>query len=385
MAQTKDYYAVLGVSASATQDEIKKQYRRMAKQFHPDANSNDPKAAERFKEISEAYGVVGDAEKRKQYDDLRRLGAFGGFGGGYPGASRTGRPGPSPGGGASGGAGGAGGFNFQDIDIGGLGGFGDIFGSMFGGGASRGSNRPRGPEQGQTIEATLTVPFRTAALGGKVPIEVDVTEECATCRGNGAAPGATFRTCPECTGRGVISFGQGGFAVNRPCPMCLGRGQVPSERCPACSGAGELRNRKKVLITVPSGVDTGSKVRLKGQGARGTNGGPPGDLVITFDVEADRFFTREGLDVIATVPINIAQATLGSKINVRTIDGKKVALRIPPGTPSGKRFRVRGQGIGKDERRGDLIVEVTVSVPEQLTEEQERMMREFAAAGNLKF
>ena len=388
MAQTKDYYAVLGVSASASQDEIKKQYRRMAKQFHPDTNSNDPKAADRFKEISEAYGVIGDPEKRKQYDDMRRLGAFGGFGGGgFGGTPRSGRAGPAAGspGGSAGGPGAAGGFNFQDIDIGGLGGFGDIFGSMFGGGAARGASRPRGPEQGQTIEATLTVPFRTAALGGKVPIELDVTEECATCRGNGAAAGATLRTCPECTGRGVISFGQGGFAVNRPCPMCFGRGQVPSERCPTCSGAGEVRSRKKVLITVPPGVDTGSKVRLKGQGARGTNGGPPGDLVITFDVEADRFFKREGLDVIATVPINIAQATLGSKINVRTIDGKKVSLRIPAGTASGRRFRVRGQGIGKDERRGDLIVEVTVTVPEQLSEEQERMMREFAAAGNLKF
>jgi molecular chaperone DnaJ len=165
----------------------------------------------------------------------------------------------------------------------------------------------------------------------------------------------------------------------------MGRGQVPSERCAACNGAGDVRSRKKVLITVPSGVDTGSKVRLKGQGAKGANGGPPGDLVITFDVEEDRFFKREGLDVIATVPLNIAQATLGSSISVKTLDGRKVKLKIPPGTAAGKRFRVRGQGIAKDERRGDLIVEVTIAVPEKLSEEQERMMREFAEAGGLKY
>lgn len=379
MAQTRDYYGVLGVASTATQDEIKKAYRRLAKRYHPDANPNDPKAADRFKEISEAYQVVGDAEKRKQYDDMRRLGAFG-FGGGAP-AGGAGRRGPSPGG-ARPGPGpepGAGGFGF---DIGGLGGLGDLFSSMFGG--ARGG-RARGAEQGQTVETTLEVPFRVAALGGKIPVELEVTEECGTCGGNGAAPGATVKVCPECSGRGVISFGQGGFAVNRPCPMCMGRGQVPSERCPTCNGSGEVRARKKLMVQVPTGIDSGAKIRLKGQGGRGASGGAPGDLVITFQVQPDRFYKREGLDLIAELPLNIAQATLGSKVRVSTLDEKRVTIRIPPGTSAGKRFRIRGQGISRDERRGDLIVEVTIVAPEKLTEEQERLMREFAAAADLKF
>jgi len=387
VAQTKDFYAVLGVPASATADEIKKQYRKLAKKNHPDANQNDPKAAERFKEISEAYNVLGDAEKRKQYDEMRRLGAFGGFGtdGGFA-RSNGGRPRSGTSGRATGGAGPGSGPNvrFEDFDVGGLGGLGDLFSSMFGGGA-RGAGQPAGPERGQTVEATLEIPFRTAALGGKVPIQLEVNEECPTCHGSGGAPGATFKTCPECNGRGVVSFGQGGFAVTRPCPMCLGRGQVPSERCPTCHGVGEVRTKKTVLITVPPGADTGTRVRLRGQGGRGADGGEPGDLVITFQVQADRFYKRDELDLIATVPLNIAQATLGSKISVKTLSGKKVTIRIPAGTPSGKRFRVPGQGIEKDGKHGDLLVEVTINVPDKLTEEQERMMKEFAEAGGLKY
>ena len=383
MAQNKDFYAVLGISASASQDEIKKQYRKLAAKYHPDKNQSDPKSADRFKEISEAYQTLGDADKRKQYDQMRQLGAFGGFGGfgGRPGGAR-----PGASGGAPFGAGGAdsGSFRFEEFDIGGLGGLGDIFSSMFGGG-ERGQRRQRGPERGQDVEIALEVPFRTAALGGKVPIELEVNEECPTCHGTGGAPGSKMQICPECHGRGTISFGQGGFAVQRPCPMCLGRGQVPTERCPTCSGAGEIRSRKTVNITVPPGVDTGTKIRLKGQGGRGPSGGQPGDLLITFQVQADRFFKREGLDVIAPVPINIAQATLGSKISVKTLDGKKVNIRIPAGTANGKRFRVRGQGIEKDGQKGDLIVEAVVTVPDKLTEEQEKAMREFAEAGGLKY
>ena len=374
MAQTKDFYQVLGVSSTATQDEIKKQYRKLAKKYHPDTNPNDAKAAERFKEISEAYQTVGDAEKRKQYDQMRQLGAFGGgFGGGgrSPGARGA------PGGGFQSGT-----INIEDLDLGGLGGLGDLFGSMFGG---AGRARSRGPERGQDVETTLEVPFRTAALGGSVPVQLEVTEQCPTCNGSGGAPGATFSTCPECHGRGTVSFGQGGFAVQRPCPNCLGKGQVPSQRCPTCNGAGEVRTRKTVEIKVPPGADTGTRVRLRGQGGRGANGGPPGDIVITFAVQEDRFFKREGLDLVAPVKINIAQATLGSRVSVRTLDGKKVAIRIPPGTSSGKRFRVRGQGISRDGAQGDLIVEAEVTVPETLTPEQEKAMREFADAGGLKY
>ena len=377
MVTEERFYATLGVSSSASQDEIKKAYRKLAKKFHPDANANDAKAGERFKEISEANNVLSDPQKRKQYDEMRRLGAFdgGGFGGFGGGARSRG----------AGSRGGTQNINFEDFDIGGLGGLGDLFSSMFGGGETRQSARPRGPEKGQTIEANLDIPFRTAARGGKVPIELEVSEECSTCHGSGAAPGAQLKICPECNGRGVISFGQGGFAVNRPCPVCLGKGQVPTEPCPTCRGSGEVRARRKVLVNAPPGVDTGSKIRLKGQGGKGNANGPPGDLVITFNVLPDKFYKRDGLDVIATVPLNIAQATLGTKISVRTLDGKKVAIKIPPGTPSGKRFRVRGQGIQKGETKGDLIVEVSISVPEKLSEEQERMMKEFAESGGMKY
>jgi molecular chaperone DnaJ len=378
MAQ-QDYYAVLGVPASATQDEIKKQYRKLAAKHHPDKNPNDPKAADTFKAISEAYQTLGDAEKRKQYDQMRQLGAFGGFGGAPRGAGTRGAGGPPPGGPN---------VRFDDFDIGGLGGLGDIFSSMFGSGGARTGGagaRPRGPQRGQDVESTLEIPFRTAALGGKVPVELDLNEECPTCHGTGAAPGARMVTCEECKGRGTISFGQGGFAVNRPCPVCLGRGQVPTERCPTCAGAGEVRTRRKVSITVPAGVDTGTKIRLKGQGGKGTKNGPPGDLLITFNVTPDRFYKREGTDLIAPVPINIAQATLGSRVSVKTLDGTKVAIRIPPGTASGKRFRVRGQGIEKEGTKGDLIVQVEVAVPEKLTPEQEEAMKAFAEAGGMKY
>jgi molecular chaperone DnaJ len=380
MAQSKDYYQVLGVSASATQDEIKKAYRRLAKKNHPDANKSDPKAADRFKEISEANNVLSDVEKRKQYDEMRRLGAFGGFSGErQQRGARTSYPG---GGSANTGAG----PRMEDFDIGGLGGLGDLFSSMFGGNAGqRGAQRPRGPQKGESVEVMVPVDFRKAALGGKVPVELEVTEQCATCKGSGGAPGATWKKCPECDGRGMISFGQGGFAVNRPCPMCLGRGQVPSKACPTCKGSGEVRTRKTVNITVPPGTETGTRVRLAGQGGRGDDGGPPGDLIITFEVQPDRFFTRDGLDIIAKVPLNIAQAMLGSKVSVRTIAGKKVTIRIPQGTPPGKRFRVPGQGIEKNGAKGDMIVEANVTVPERLTPDQERMMKEFAASGDLKY
>jgi molecular chaperone DnaJ len=383
MAQSKDFYNVLGVSSTASQDEIKKAYRKLAKKFHPDANANDAKAGERFKEISEANNVLSDPTKRKQYDEMRRYGAFDGASGGFGGGrSRAGGAGGF-GGGRS--RGGEQTINFQDFDIGGLGGLGDLFSSMFGGGEAKEASRPRGPERGDTVEASLDIPFRTAARGGKVPIELEVREECPTCHGTGAAPGAQLKICPECNGRGVISFGQGGFAVNRTCPVCLGKGQVPTEACPTCHGTGEVRVKRKVVINVPPGVDTGSKIRLKGQGGKGTANGPPGDLVITFNVQSDKFYSRDGLDVIAKVPLNIAQATLGTKISVKTLDGKKVAIKIPPGTPSGKRFRVRGQGIEKGDKKGDLIVEVSIAVPEKLSEEQERMMKDFADSGGMKY
>jgi molecular chaperone DnaJ len=376
---TADFYAILGVSSTANADEIKKSYRRLAKKYHPDSNKSDPKAADRFKEISEAYTILSDEAKRKQYDDMRKFGSVGGFTEAWRNASTNQRRSSPP----PGSQGAPGNPRFDDFDIGGLGGLGDLFGSVFGG--RGGANRQRVAERGADVELTVEIPFRTAASGGKVPVELDLVEECPVCKGNGAAPGAQIKACGECNGRGSISFGQGGFAVNRPCPACLGRGTLPTEKCGACTGAGQVRSRRKVNISVPAGAENGTRVRLKEQGTRGQNGGPTGDLIITFQVLGDRFYKREGLDLIAEVPINIAQATLGSKIQVKTLDGTRVALRIPAGTPGGKRFRVRGQGVEKDGKRGDLLVDVQITVPESLSEEQEKLMRDFAEAGGLKF
>jgi molecular chaperone DnaJ len=364
MAQPKDYYRVLGVSETAATDEIKKAFRRLAKQYHPDRNPNNPQAAERFKEINEAHDVLSDAPKRKQYDQLRRYGAF-------TTPPPRGRPGGAPAG-----AGREGDFDFGDI--GSFGGLGDLFSSIFGG-ARRGPAGGREPESDDTIEVSVSIPFRVAALGGKVPLTLPMPEVCPTCGGNGAAPGAKIETCPECKGRGTISFGQGGFAVQRPCPVCRGKGKVPSKPCPTCQGAGEVRLDKRVLVTVPPGTDDGTRVRLQGQGAKGR-----GDILVTFQVEPDSFFQREGANVVSVVPINVAQAMLGSRVKVRTLEGKRVVLRIPPGTQHGQRFRIPGQGIEKNGRRGDQIVEVKVEVPSDLTPEQLEAARAFAEKTGLR-
>ena len=210
-----------------------------------------------------------------------------------------------------------------------------------------------------------------------------MTGACPGCGGGGAAPGATVSSCPECQGRGTISFGQGGFAVNRPCPLCRGRGKIPSEKCQVCGGGGEVRTEKTVMITVPPGTETGTKVRFKGQGEAGAGGASPGDLLVTFEVQPDRFFSRHGLDVACQVPINLAQAVLGTKIKVRTLDGKKVVLTIPAGTAAGKKFRVKGMGITKGERVGDQLVEIAVSMPETLSPDQEALFRQFAESTGL--
>jgi molecular chaperone DnaJ len=367
---TKDYYQILGVSETASADDIKKSYRKLAKQYHPDANQNDPKAAEKFKEIGEAYGVLSDPAKRQHYDQVRKN-PFAGFGG-------FGRAPGSPGGTAE-----QPGFSFEDLDVGGI---SDLFGSLF----DRGRRKPRsGTEtrrtRGHDIEYLVEIPFTTAARGGKITITVPVTEECATCGGSGNAPGTKPKTCPECNGSGTITFGQGGFAVSRPCPACLGRGQVPTDPCKTCNGTGQLREQRQIALTVPAGVDTGSKLRLSGQGERAPAGGAAGDLLISFKVAPHHFFKRDGLDIHVTVPINVAQAMLGSKIRVRTVDDKKVALKVPPGTQSGTRFRIPGQGIEKGGHRGDQYVQVKIEVPEQLTPEQEQKAREFAQTAGLKF
>jgi molecular chaperone DnaJ len=361
----KDFYQVLGVSDAASQDEIKKAYRRLAKQYHPDANPNNSAAAERFKEISEAHSVLSDAEKRKQYDQMRRLGAF-------DGGPRRSSGGPRP-------ASAPGDVGAEGFDFGDFGGLGDIFSSIFGRGGRQAEPR------GESLEAVVEVPFRVAALGGKITVTIPVTEPCPTCNGSGGAPGATWSTCPECNGRGTISFGQGGFAVNRPCPQCRGRGKIPSQPCPTCRGAGDVRTERRVAITVPPATETGSRIRLRGQGESSQPGGTPGDLIITFQVQPDRFFRREGLDIICEVPLNVAQATLGTRLRVRTLDGKKVMLRIPPGTQPGRKFRIKGQGLEKNGRRGDQLVGVQLTVPNELTREQQDLMKKFAESAGMTY
>ncbi len=370
MAPEKDYYGVLGVMSNATQDQIKRAYRKLAKKWHPDANLSDKTAGERFKTITEAYSILSDVQKRKQYDQLRKYGAFTSPGPRGQGAGR--RP-----------AGAGTGQRFEEMDFGDLsGGLGDLFSSIFGGGSAK---RKGEAERGESVETVVSIPFRVAALGGKVPIAVPVTEACGTCGGSGAAPGASQTTCTECKGTGTISFGYGGFAVKRPCPACRGRGKIAAQSCPACHGGGEVRVERRLMINVPPGTDNGTKIRLKGHGPRGTGGAAAGDLMVAFQVEPDRFFQRDGLDVHCTVPINIAQAMLGTKLKVRTLDGKHVVLRIPAGTQAGRKFRIKGQGIEKGGERGDQIVEAQVEVPAKLSPEQEAMVKSFADAAGLKY
>jgi molecular chaperone DnaJ len=370
---TKDYYQILGVTEKAEADEIKKAYRKLAKQYHPDANQGDPSAADRFKEVGEAYAVLSDAEKRKKYDQMRKLGAFG-FGGDR---------GPRPGGPGMEGFPGGEGFSFEDL--GGLGGLGDLFTSIFDRGRKGTGGRRAGPQRGEDLEVSAEISFETAVRGGPITVQVPVTESCATCGGNGAAPGSGLRNCGECGGSGTVSFGQGGFAVKRPCPACMGRGRIPETPCPSCGGAGRVRQVRKLQVNVPAGVESGGRLRLTGQGEAGSQGGPPGDLFLVFQVRPHRFFRREGLDIQVSVPLNLAQATLGSKIKVRTVSGKHVVLKVPPGTQSGTRFRIRGQGVTRGDRTGDQYVEVRVDIPESLTPEQEEAMKSFAETAGLRY
>ena len=352
---TKDYYRVLGVPEGATTDEIKKAFRRLAKQYHPDRNPNNPQAADRFKEINEAHDVLSDTDKRKKYDQLRRYGAFAPRG---PGAPRQG--------------GGPGGAEFDISDLGSFGGLGDLFSTIFG-------KRGEAAEPEEVVETAVKVPFRTAALGGQVPVTIPSTEVCPTCSGSGAAAGATVSTCTECRGRGTISFGQGSFAVNRPCPVCRGKGKVPSQRCGTCQGQGEVQVEKRLMITVPPGTEEGTKMRVKGQGAKAK-----GDVIITIQIEPDAFFRRDGNNIICVVPINVAQAMVGTRIKVRTLEGARAVLKIPPGTQPGQRFRIAGHGIEKNGKRGDQLVEVKVEVPAVTNEAQAAAAKAFAEKVGLK-
>ena len=358
---TQDFYALLGVPDSASPDEIKKAYRKLAKQYHPDANPNNAAAVEKFKAISEAHGVLSDPEKKAKYDQMRRLGAFGGFGSRQPssaGQQRTRRTAGQP----------------EEQDLGDFGSFGlgDIFSSIFGKGRRTEENEGTEP-----VEVSVTVPFRTAAVGGKVPVTLTMNDACATCGGTGAEPGATMTACDECKGRGAISFGQGGFAVQRPCPACRGRGKVPSAKCHACSGIGELRTEKQILITVPPASETGTRVRLKGQGPRARAGARAPDSLVTFTVEPDTFFTRDGLDIMCQIPVSLSQCVRDPRVLPTSPAGPTSELKMPPASETGKNVRLKGQGLEKGGQKGDQIVTVQVKIPEHLTDDQELAFRAF--------
>lgn len=364
----KDYYAVLGVSETATAKEITRAYRKLARELHPDANPGDSAAEERFKEVSAAYDVVGDESKRKEYDEARTLGPLGGMG--------FGGPGGGPGAGGYGPGPGAGGFNFQGADL------GDLLGGLFGGGGRRGrgaGSRGTGPQRGSDLEAELHLPFREAVSGATTTLHLTSDMPCSTCRGSGATPGTAPTTCQNCGGRGVLDDNQGMFSFSSPCPVCGGQGTVITDPCSTCRGAGVERRPREVKVRIPAGVDDGQRIRLKGRGGAGRNGGPAGDLYVVVHVDADGVFGRDGRNLTLSVPVTFAEATLGTKLTVPTIDGGTVTLKIPAGTPSGKVFRVKGRGVEAKKGTGDLLVSVQVDVPGELTDEQRSAVEALAA------
>jgi molecular chaperone DnaJ len=362
----KNYYEVLGVPESATDKEISRAYKKLAKQLHPDANPGNAEAEERFKEVSAAYDVLGDAAKRKEYDDVRRMVASGVGPGGFGGFGPAG-----PGGGGQG-------FHFEG-DLGDLGGlFGNLFGG--GGGGRRGARqRATGPQRGQDLETELHLSFEDAVGGVTSTVRFRADATCSTCAGSGAAPGSMPETCPECHGSGSIAVDQGPFSFSQVCPTCGGRGQVIPNPCPTCHGRGVEVRAREVKVRVPAGVADGQRIRVKGRGAAGANGGPPGDLYVIVHVRGHQLFGRNGNDLTLRLPVTFAEATVGANVKVPTLDGP-VTVRIPPGTPAGKTLRVRGKGVQADGhgKTGDLLVTVDVQVPVNLNSEQRSAVERLA-------
>jgi molecular chaperone DnaJ len=365
----KDYYRVLGVSDTASQKDIRSAYRKLSRQYHPDANPDDAAAEERFKEVSAAYDVVGDPDKRKEYDEVRKLGPVGGMFGG-PGA---------------GGPGGAGGFRFEDI-----GDLGDVLGGLFGrarrrggaAGAGAGGMGGTGPHRGQDLEAELHLSFEDAIHGLTTTVHLTSEAACSTCHGTGAKPGTTPRTCPICDGRGVVDDNQGFFSFSSPCPECAGRGYTIDEPCPTCRGTGVEHRPREVKVRIPAGVADGQRIRLRGRGGPGRNGGPAGDLYVTVRVASHPLFGRRGNDLSISVPITFPEAALGADVAVPTLDDGPVKVRIPAGTRSGRTFRVRGKGVAGRRKAGDLLVTVEVAVPQKLSAEERRAVEALDAASN---
>jgi molecular chaperone DnaJ len=363
----KDYYKVLGVDEGAPAKEITKAYRKLARDLHPDQNPGDPVAEERFKDVASAYDVLGDDAKRKEYDEIRRLGPMGGMGG----------MGRQPGG--------PGGFTFNVEDMGGAGGLGDLFGSMFGRGAGTGRGRPgaasgAGPRRGGDLTAQLTVDFADAVHGFTTTLHLTTDAQCSTCNGSGARPGTSPIVCSNCGGRGVVEDNQGMFSFSSPCRACQGQGIRIEDPCPTCRGTGVEQRLREVKTRLPAGVKNGQTIRLKGRGGPGRNGGPAGDLLVELTVRPHPLFGRSGDHLTITVPVTFAEAALGADIDVPTLEGDRVTLRIKPGTQSGSRHRVRGRGIQTKQRTGDLIVTVEVQVPTDLTDEQRAAIEQLSEA-----
>jgi molecular chaperone DnaJ len=352
----KDYYKTLGVSETATAKEITKAYRKLARELHPDKNPGNTDAEERFKAVSAAYDVLGDEAKRAEYDEVRRLGPMG--------------------------AGGPGGFTFN-MDDANASGLGDLLGQMFGrmggrGGGAAGSGV--GPRRGADVQAELTLDFVDAAKGMSTTLHLTSDAQCSTCSGSGARPGTTPKLCPQCGGRGVIDDNQGLFSFSTPCRRCGGAGTVIEDPCPTCRGSGVEKRAREVQARIPAGVSDGQTIRLKGRGAPGRNGGPPGDLLVEIHVAPHPLFGRSGNDLTVRVPVSFADAALGSEVSVPTLDGPPVKLRIKAGTQPGSRHRVRGRGIAGKKSTGDLIVTVDVVVPTSLSDAERSAIEQLAAA-----
>ncbi|GAA3066520.1 molecular chaperone DnaJ [Streptomyces roseofulvus] len=366
----KDYYKVLGVPKDATDAEIKKAYRKLARENHPDANKGDTKAEERFKEISEANDVLGDPKKRKEYDEARALFGNGGFRAGGPGAG--GSFNFDLGdlfGGAQGGAGG----------FGGGGGLGDVFGGLFNRGGGAGARTQ--PRRGQDIESEVTLSFTEAIEGATVPLRMSSQQPCTACSGTGDKNG-TPRVCPTCVGTGQVSRGSGGgFSLTDPCVDCKGRGLIAENPCEVCKGSGRAKSSRTMQVRIPAGVSDGQKIRLRGKGAPGERGGPHGDLFVVVHVDAHPVFGRKDDNLTVTVPVSYVEAALGGEIKVPTLGGPAVTLKLPAGTPNGRTMRARGKGaVRKDGTRGDLLVTVEVAVPKELDDKAREALEQYRTA-----
>jgi molecular chaperone DnaJ len=355
--ETKDLYKVLGVSKEASQEEIRRSYRKLARKHHPDANRDDPKAEERFKEIQHAYEILSNPEKRREYDEGPRA---------FFGSQGAGRPGP----------GGARVGDFSDLSdlFDGFGGLGDIFG--------RSTRTRAAPRKGEDVTVSVNLKFKDALQGVTTRVSVPVEEVCGECRGTGAAPGTAPRTCPECGGRGVRSRDQGFFALSEPCARCGGEGMIVERPCPTCGGHGRLRKARQVMVRIPAGAKDGMKIRVPGRGSAGRKGGPAGDLYVVTRVQEHPIFKRRGDDFVVEVPVSFVEAALGAEIEVPRPGGGTVKLRLPAGTQEGKRFRVRGAGApktrGRGGERGDLIVRVSLVVPKKLKRREREILETLA-------